>query len=579
MVLFSSLIGCGTRQSAIFPEVYSEAQPNTSSTDVPVNNLIMLCKVWGFAKYTHPAFLTGEMCWDEELLGLIPIIFSADEGDVKDILYDWLLSLGDDGYYWMVGPSSTSDSVNVASKADWINESFLGQPLATILSGLNGSHAIGLRTAPVFFDSSGLSIFRNQDYHIDMDFSSYTYRLLGLFRLWNAMEYYFPHIDTLDEDWSSLLAEFIPRMLEGNDRLSYEMTLMALSSHLRDVHLQFRRLEDNISLAHFMINELYGVVAPPALFMEIDGELTVFALIPEGYEEGQLMPGDIVVKLNDAYIDEIISSMSQNLSLPNDKLALNFLMQNYLSFTLRQIPHDTPMKMVVIRDGTEVNLVIEVEDLLNLEELHHTGGPLLTRRSHELLENNIGLINPGTLSFNANIRGIMMDFSDTNGLIIDMRQEPSHSTIMDLERYLLDRRTPFVNRKYPSRHVPGTFVMRELLSGADRELPYDKNVVILMNEFTRSFGEHMVMSLRNGPNVTVIGSTSMGTAGFSITTLPLPGGISMSFAGIGMYDSENRQIHRIGLSPDVYVHRTRAGILEGRDELMEFAIAFLIGND
>ena len=37
-----------------------------------VQNLEKLCKVWGYVKYTHPVFLTGEKDWDTELIALIP---------------------------------------------------------------------------------------------------------------------------------------------------------------------------------------------------------------------------------------------------------------------------------------------------------------------------------------------------------------------------------------------------------------------------------------------------------------------------------------------------------------------------
>ena len=70
-----------------------------------------------------------------------------------------------------------------------------------------------------------------------MNFQDPGYRLLGLFRLWNAMEYFFPYLDIIDGDWSALLHEHIPAMLEGTDRLSYELTLMSLASGLSDAHV------------------------------------------------------------------------------------------------------------------------------------------------------------------------------------------------------------------------------------------------------------------------------------------------------------------------------------------------------
>ena len=104
---------------------------------------------------------------------------------------------------------------------------------------------------------------------------------------------------------------------------------------------------------------------------------------------------------------------------------------------------------------------------------------------------------------------------------------------------------------------------------------YENPVVILIYERVQSHMETTVMSLRYGPNVTVMGSNSIGANG-NVTFLPLPGEIGMFFTGLGAYTSEGGQTQRIGLSPDIHVYRTVAGIRDGRDELMDAAIAFLL---
>lgn len=63
-----------------------------------VQNLEKLCKVWGYTKYHHPAFLFGEKDWDEELLNLIPVVSEAEEDKVNDILHEWFASLGEIDY-------------------------------------------------------------------------------------------------------------------------------------------------------------------------------------------------------------------------------------------------------------------------------------------------------------------------------------------------------------------------------------------------------------------------------------------------------------------------------------------------
>lgn len=68
-------------------------------SDLEIDNLQQLCKVWGYVKYTHPVYLQGQKDWDSELLGLIPFIRTAqNEKEVNAILYNWFVGLGDSDY-------------------------------------------------------------------------------------------------------------------------------------------------------------------------------------------------------------------------------------------------------------------------------------------------------------------------------------------------------------------------------------------------------------------------------------------------------------------------------------------------
>ena len=61
-MLFTSCAPVGTNGEKTADSEYSQE----------VQNLEKLCKVWGYVKYTHPVFLTGEKDWDAELITLIP---------------------------------------------------------------------------------------------------------------------------------------------------------------------------------------------------------------------------------------------------------------------------------------------------------------------------------------------------------------------------------------------------------------------------------------------------------------------------------------------------------------------------
>ena len=139
---------------------------------------------------------------------------------------------------------------------------------------------------------------------------------------------------------------------------------------------------------------------------------------------------------------------------------------------------------------------------------------------------------------------------------------------------------PFAYMSHPSQTHPGVrtdFPVNMFLPQSPYAFVYDRPVVLLMDEQTFSHPEWVVMSFRVAPNVTVMGPYSMGSNG-NVAYLPLPGKIIMGFTSLGVYTPEGGQTHRIGLAPDIRVDRTILGIAEGRDELIEAAIRYIVGG-
>jgi hypothetical protein len=421
----------------------------------------------------------------------------------------------------------------------------------------------------VHFYPRGALNFSNQDFHIYMDYSDMGYRLLGLFRLWNAMNYYFPHLDVLDVEWNDLLLEFIPKMLEGTDRLSYELTLAAMSHHLHDAHVLL--LE-----ATFMTDKFGQYIAPVEL-IAAEGRLVVY----EGLGAGNpLARGDIILGLNGRDIDEITTEMRRSLSYPTEEKALAFLAGRSAArvfFEGIDIPGFLPQVLRSHTSDIEID-ILRGDARMTLNVDGTATRPVFSPRAtqfHVLLDYNIGLINPGVLG---DVRATMESFADTDGIIIDLRQRPaSNYFFADMGQYLMEEPLPFAYMSSPLPTHPGVrfdFPMSQYLPQSPYAFIYDGPVVLLMDEQTFSHPEWVIMSFRVVPNVTVMGPFSMGSNG-DVALLPLPGGIYMSFTSLGVYTPEGGQTHRIGLAPDIRVDRTIQGIAEGRDELMEEAILYI----
>ena len=546
-----------------------EQEEDPPPEQLQVQNLEKLCKVWGYVKYTHPVFLLGEKDWDDELLKLIPEVRKcSDTEKVNKLLHDWFVGLGKIDYGTNIRVpiwawSKDEDKIVQADTA-WISDtSYIGEKLSADLLQLTVIPNVNRTKAPVKFThqiNTTLADFSNEKAYADMDYSDTSYRMLGLFRLWNAMEYYFPYLDILDEDWNQQLSRYIPKIMAGSDKKSYQLTIAAIAAKLQDPHVSIEQYET-----------LAGGYSAPIVLREAEGKIVVAVILDDSCP---LKPGDIILEIDGRNVEDKIKELKEYISISSDdKLEVKLL--PYL------IRSTQPTAMfTMLRDGKEEQILVKGQNTYNLY-YSNSKVPL----SHERLDGNIGLINPGGLKC-AEISSIMEEFKDTNGLIIDLRQYPLdrlNGMGYRLLPYFTQKITPFVTSSKASEAVPGTFIkyndMASLLTYYEkyRDYQYDKKVVVLMDEHSASLSEYTIMCLRTGDNVIVMGEESIGTDG-DVTYLPLPGNVSMSFTGLGFYTPEGGQTQRIGLSPDIRVEPTIQGIKDGRDELKEAAIKYLKEN-
>ena len=189
VVFCISLAGCSADapQSKAAGSIDQTAVYRQNSASQQTQNLAKLCKVWGYAKYYHPAFLLGTSDWDAELLSLLSKVSACETSDdVNALLHEWFTSLGEIDYKARIPKAASGSDASVSeadlswtADADYLGEALVGDlaKLPTMLpTNLDRTHA------PVFFDSLGVPDFSNEPEH-GSDYTDPDFRLLGLFRL------------------------------------------------------------------------------------------------------------------------------------------------------------------------------------------------------------------------------------------------------------------------------------------------------------------------------------------------------------------------------------------------------------
>src|SRR5690606_23695326 len=73
------------------------------------------------------------------------------------------------------------------------------------------------------FPNVGNPHFTHENPYDNMPYPDAGFRLLSLYRLWSAVEYFFPNKYITDKNWSTVLREYIPEFLNASDELQYEL--------------------------------------------------------------------------------------------------------------------------------------------------------------------------------------------------------------------------------------------------------------------------------------------------------------------------------------------------------------------
>ncbi len=535
-------------------------------------DLALLGKVWGFLKYYHPAVAEGKYNWDYELFKILPkIIASKNVKERNTILYSWIDGLGE----VEKGESLKNIFAKVKCRPDldWISETpKLGDSLSTILIEIKNAKR-GEENHYVYLATGiGNPVFTNEDSCAQFKYPDSGYRLLCLFRYWNCIEYFYPNKYLIGENWNNILKEFIPRFLNDSNELQYKLTVSAMIASIHDTHANVM-CKDSLWLNYF--GKYYSTVK--VNFIENKAVVVGFWDDKLGKQSG-LKIGDIILKIGDQSTDDFVKEKMSLTHASNIPTALRNLATTLL------MSEDSILKITYQRE-TEINI-------LNLkcfsrDEAMKIGEKYWMRDDTCLkyVANDIGYLYPGTIKnkyfpdiMENNSLGIHHGFLNTRGIIIDLRCYPSEFIVYTFSKYLVPVPTFFAKFTVGNITNPGLFTFTKPLAVGDTNLNYYKGkVVIIVNEKTQSQAEFTSMAFRCAPNATIIGSTTAGADG-NVSKIDLIGGISTYISGIGVYYPDGRETQRIGIVPDIEVHPTIKGVMEGRDELLEKAIEIINGK-
>jgi C-terminal processing protease CtpA/Prc len=522
-----------------------------------IRNLDKLGRIWGMMKYFHPAVARGEYNWDYELFRILLTITNAPTDSLADlILINWVHQF--EKFDLDTQNRVISQPLKMEADFQWTqNEQLLSFPLILFLDSLRDAAKIDEHYYIDFFPSVGNPIFKNEKTYKNMAYPDAGYRLLSLFRYWNMVQYFFPYKYLIGEDWNLILSEFIPKFIYARSALEYQLAVLELITRINDTHAQIRNKEQ--------LPALYDFYLLPFYIQIIENKAILTGIAHDKFaQESILQNGDVILKINQKSVDEIIAERKKYTPASNEIVRLRDIAHSLMHSPNPSLFIEYQRKGIIKTDTVVYPLLSSYDNIF-------TWGK---KQSYQLLSSKIGYIYMGTLK-KEKVDFVMKKFRKTKGIIIDLRSYPSDFPIYELGAYLMPKPVNFAQFTRSYLSDIGVFYFSDTVSiGKENKDYYKGKVVILVNEQTQSSAEFHAMGFRVAPNAIVIGSTTAAADG-NASLFWLPGGISTLFTGIGVYYPDGAETQRIGIVPDIEIKPTIEGIRAGRDEVLEKAIEWI----
>lgn len=518
-----------------------------------LENLKNLGLIWGYLKYYHPSVAEGKYNWDYELFRILPKISGVSAKQRDQILTDWIKGLGT---FQTEKFTLDTKNVKIAPDLNWITSSGFSKELSDLLLQIKDAKRPKANYYVDFYDGVGNPDFSNEKPYENDAYPDAGFRLLSLYKYWNIIQYYFPYKNLIKEDWKEVLPEFIPKFADAKNETDYTLAALEIIAGIHDTHA-------NIWGSNKVLDKYFGARHVPVKLTFAENKAVVSSYINDqlGKESG-LQTGDIITEINGKPVDPIVKELLKISPASNYPTQLRDIAKKLLR------SNSETMNIKISRNGKTESLTVKTFEPkeLNIKKEQ--------KDFFKMLDNQTGYFYMGS----ADGKKLSESFSqlkNTKGIVIDLRSYPSDFVVFSMGKLLKKDSSDFVKFTQTTNQMPGLFTFTPNLgvegSGAEH---YKGKIAILINETTQSSAEYHTMAFRTAPNSKVFGSTTAGADG-NVSRILLPGNISTMISGIGIYYPDGTETQRIGIVPDVEIKPTVEGIKNGKDEVLDKALAWI----
>ena len=389
-------------------------------------------------------------------------------------------------------------------------------------------------------------------------------RVLAAFRIWSAIEFFFPYKDLIGTRWESVLDDALSRFLNCTTRAEYSLAVGWMAGQYHDSHAGIADQQYWKALG-------WGNSLLPVTIRFIEGKPVVTRILDTTAKDAGVEIGDVLVARDGEDIGTRIKWMLEYVPASTtqrryERLADSLTSANAGQEALLTLNGSTGMKQVRLKPDDRFWAKVGVP----------RDSPITQR-----MPGGIGYVDLARLAGDR-VPAVFSEFTDTPGIIFDMRGYPKGTVLTITPRLAGHDVVTAMYRRPVIFPIAGSSADVSMLAESgwhqsfatipySGEPVYRGRTILLIDERAQSAAEYMGMAFKAANGTLFVGSQTAGANGRA-TSMLLPGGISLGFTGEAALWPDGRQLQRIGLKPDIEVRPTIRGIREGRDEVLERAL-------
>lgn len=531
-------------------QAYAELKLPEEPDSLQIHAIVQASRIWGFAKYHHPAFASRSINADAEYFCLLNEVLQAPDSMKNDICLKWISGLGP----YAIRDKEDDENIETFNDFNWISDSLhLGKALSDSLMRLRNADPENNR----YVKQTPVNVSYIETQYSDIPKDDVAYRLLGVAKFWNAVDSYSPNRNLTDRPWDDVLAEYIALAFDRS--ISFSALYSRMVSELCDTHVNSWYVP------------IFGGRFVPLMCQFAEDRLFVTdtcSLVPNNFEIG----------------DEIILIDSVSPIKRLDELA-PYIPHSNRSSLLRDGSYATLLTakneacVEYVRGGKTYTTMISSVDGSKFVNRRFSSQNTSTKPGFKEVAGGIGYINISNLTCKDE-QDLENFLASCDKLIIDLRAYPAEYDVLHklLPTFFFSQAREAAEVLLPQAHRPGGFIRTTVSTRktSDPDKLYKGKVVLLVNAHSQSMSEYFTMFLQTIPGSVTIGSQTAGADG-DVTRIQLPyASFNITGAGICYPDGTNAQ--RNGVKIDKVVEPSAEGMIRGVDEQLQVAIDYLQGG-